>query len=234
MTRYLYSMGREHILPAAFGKTHPRYKSPYIASLVQSAFTLVVLIFLGLIIQQSNKDGSVSYALGIADGKVFQQTNGISSYGWLAIIGTICFIIVYIMTNLAAPIYARSRGEFSIFTHVVAPIISTLALLIPLAAFVLPPLPGIGTAITGLGFAPTPFPLNILPVFVLIWLAIGFGISFYLARVNPERYRALGHIVSGADTEETVEAVPLATAASDVRSEPVAEVDAPVTRDPIS
>ena len=30
--RYLYSLGREGLLPRALGRTHPRWKSPHIAS----------------------------------------------------------------------------------------------------------------------------------------------------------------------------------------------------------
>jgi amino acid transporter len=205
MTRYLYSMGREQILPSSFGNTHPRWKSPHIASIAQSVFSLLVVGFLGLVIQHANKDGSVSYALGIADGTIYQQTNGISSYGWLAIIGTICFMLVYILVNIAAPVYARRRGEFRVVTHAIAPILSTIVLLIPLTSFIMPPLPGIGAFFTGLGFAPTPFPLNILPAFVLVWLLIGAGYALYLYRSNPARFEMLGHIISGEDGNPVIE-----------------------------
>lgn len=206
MVRYFYAMGRDSILPTSFGKTHPRWKSPYIASIAQSLFTILVLCFLGLVMQQTQKDGSIIYALGFADGTHWHQTNGISSYGWLAIIGTICFIIVYILTNISAPVLARRRQEFRLLTHILAPILSTVALLIPLASFILPPLPGIGAAFTALGFAPTPFPLNILPLFVLVWLLIGVGYSLYLERTDPIRYARLGKIISGASSMPKEEA----------------------------
>jgi len=176
-------LGREQILPAVFGRTHPRWKSLVVASITQSIFTALVLGFLGLVIQRNNADGSVTYALGIVDGTTFQQTNGISSYGRLAITGTICFLLIYLLTNLAAPLLAHRRGEFAVLT----PIVSSLALLIPVISFVLPPLPGIGSLFTGLDFFPSPFPLNILPLFVLFWLAAGI-IYATLPRRSPERY----------------------------------------------
>jgi len=197
MVRYLYAMGRETVLPEQLGKTHPRFKSPYIASLTQSVFTVIVILLMALVIQHTNKDGSTTYGLGIANGTFYQQTNGIASYGWLAIIGTINFIIVYILVNIAAPVYARRHNEFRILTHVVAPLISSLVLLIPLVSFVMPAIPGIGSFFTGLGFYPTPFPLNILPIFPLLWLIIGFVYSTYLARTNPQRFATLGQIVAG-------------------------------------
>ena len=68
MVRYFYSMGREGILPRVFGKTHPRWKSPYLATIAQSGFTLLVILLLGLVIQHVNSDGSVTYGLGLSNG----------------------------------------------------------------------------------------------------------------------------------------------------------------------
>jgi hypothetical protein len=64
----------------------------------------------------------------------------------------------------------------------------------------LPPLPGIGTFFTTLGFAPTPFPSNLLPVFVLAWVVFGLVYATFLARQASERFERLGRIVRG-DTE---------------------------------
>ncbi len=40
--RYLFTLGRERVLPAGLGAVHPRHGSPYRASLVQSAITVTV------------------------------------------------------------------------------------------------------------------------------------------------------------------------------------------------
>src|SRR5579875_1727612 len=197
MVRYFYAMGREGILPRVFGRTHPRWKSPYYAIMAQSLFTILVIIFLAFIIQKNNPDGSVSYALGIADGKVYTQTSGITSYAWLATIGTISFLVVYILVNLSLPAFALrfDRRNFNPLVHLIAPIVSCLFLLIPLISFIMPPLPVIGDFFTNLGFFPTPFPLNILPLFVIGWVVVGLLYSFYLARRHPERYEFLGRIL---------------------------------------
>ena len=42
--RYGYSLGREGLLPRALGKTHPRYKSPFVASLVQTVIAALIVI----------------------------------------------------------------------------------------------------------------------------------------------------------------------------------------------
>jgi amino acid transporter len=195
MVRYFYAMGREGILPRVFGKTHQRWKSPYIATIAQSAFSFVVILFLGLVVQHTNKDGSVIYALGFANGTTWQQTSGVVSFGWLASIVTMCIIVVYIITNAAATFFARSNHDMRIFAHIVAPVVSTLLLLLPLASYVLPPLPLIGPVVTNLGFAPTPFPANILPLFVIAWIVAGIAYATYLTRRSPEQYEKLGLII---------------------------------------
>ena len=43
-TRYMFSLGRDGMLPRAFGRTHPRMSSPHIASLVLTGITYFVVI----------------------------------------------------------------------------------------------------------------------------------------------------------------------------------------------
>lgn len=208
MVRYLYSFGRETVLPQWFGKTHPRWKSPYTASFTQTGFSILVVLFLAAVFQRTNTDGSTSYAFFFNAGTGFQQTNGILSYSWLAIIGTISFIIVYIMVNISAPVYARRHGEFRVLGHIVAPVLSSLFLLIPLVSFVMPTIPGpIGGYFTGLGFFPTPFPTNILPIFPVLWLIAGWIYTLILSRTDPARFERLRRIVRGEEghDQEVVE-----------------------------
>ncbi len=42
-SRYLYSLGRERLLPSALGRTHKVYKTPYIASIVQTVASAIVV-----------------------------------------------------------------------------------------------------------------------------------------------------------------------------------------------
>ncbi|HLG76587.1 MAG TPA: APC family permease, partial [Ktedonobacteraceae bacterium] len=144
MVRYFYAMGREGILPKIFGRTHPVYHSPHIATIAQSLFSMLLMIVFAFVIQKSNADGSVSYAFGLADGKVYTQTDGIYPYTWLAIVGTIAFLIVYVIVNIASPVFALrfERRSFNVLTHIVAPVISILVLLLPLVSIVMPTIPG--------------------------------------------------------------------------------------------
>src|SRR5260370_37394148 len=47
--RYFYSLGRERVLPAALGRTHPHWKSPHIASINQSVIAAVIVVLFALI-----------------------------------------------------------------------------------------------------------------------------------------------------------------------------------------
>jgi hypothetical protein len=72
---------------------------------------------------------------------------------------------------------------------------STLLLLLPLASYLLPALPGAaGAFFTHLGFAPTPFPANMLPLVVLAWVLVGLISAGIVALVHPDRYERMGQI----------------------------------------
>ncbi len=201
--RYLFGMAREDQIPffsGALGKTQARTKSPWVASLVQTGITLAFIVFLTFVITRPLKDGTVVYSLGIAGGE-YTPAGGIGTYGWLATIGTMTLIIVYCLTAIAAPLYARRREreiagerEFNWFTHVVAPIVGILVMLLPLLSLFLPFF-GLGGLLTNIGFAPSPFPVNILPLFFFIWLAAGVLALFFYIRRSPERYKRIGHFV---------------------------------------
>jgi amino acid transporter len=200
--RYLFGLAREDLIPffsGSFSKIQPRTKSPWIASLVQTGISLAFIIFLTFVVQKTLKDGTVVYALGIAGGD-YTPAGGIGTYSWLATIGTMTLIVIYILTAVAAPLYARRRQrelgqrEVHWFVHIVAPIIGVLVMLLPLLSLFLPFF-GLGGVLTNIGFAPSPFPVNILPAFFFIWLVAGLLALFFYIRRVPSRYQKIGHLV---------------------------------------
>jgi amino acid transporter len=46
--RYFYAMGREGILPRSLGRTHPTHRSPYIASMAQTGFAVLLVLVWGI------------------------------------------------------------------------------------------------------------------------------------------------------------------------------------------
>src|ERR1019366_1858610 len=59
--RYFYSLGREGLLPSALGRTHHKFKSPHIASIVQSVIAAIIIIILFALLTGSNDPASQAY-----------------------------------------------------------------------------------------------------------------------------------------------------------------------------
>ena len=106
--RVLYALGRDGALPRALGRTHPRHKTPHIAIIVYSVFTLVI----GL-------------AAGIGWGPL-------AAFGDLGYLSSLAILPVYIGANVALPffIYRRYRSEFSVVVHVIFPAVSSAIFLL--------------------------------------------------------------------------------------------------------
>ena len=106
--RVLYALGRDGALPRPLGRTHPKYKTPHIAIIAYSIFTLVI-----------------GMAAGFGWGPV-------PSFGDLGYLSSLAILPVYIGANVALPffIYRRYRDEFSVVVHVVFPVLSSAIFLV--------------------------------------------------------------------------------------------------------
>jgi amino acid transporter len=109
-SRVIYSMGRNGILPSAFGRTHPVHKTPHVAIIAQTALGIVVALLMGWKWGALNAFGIISYAL------------------------TSLVILVYITVSISAFVYyrRRHRAEFNAWLHGVFPIAGALLFLPPL------------------------------------------------------------------------------------------------------
>ena len=109
-SRVIYSMGRNGILPSAFGRTHPVHKTPHVAIIAQTALGIVVALLMGWKWGALNAFGIISYAL------------------------TSLVILVYITVSNSAFVYYRRnhRAEFNAWLHGVFPIAGALLFLPPL------------------------------------------------------------------------------------------------------
>ncbi len=111
--RYMYSLGREGVLPSALGQTHDQYKSPHVASIVQSVLAAVWL-------------GMFAYFLGTDDPNA-QAYVGV--YTMLAILGTMLLLILQAVVSLAIIAYFRKHhsDESGTFATLIAPLIAFFA-----------------------------------------------------------------------------------------------------------
>ncbi|MBI3747122.1 MAG: APC family permease [Chloroflexi bacterium] len=110
VTRIIYAMGREKLLPAFLGTINHRYSTPQMAIIVQSVGSGIVAIILGLAVGPFN------------------------TYGYLGTILTLGIIPVYILVNLAVIRYFRSEfpREFSVIKHLILPVAGILLMAIPI------------------------------------------------------------------------------------------------------
>ncbi len=108
--RVMYSMGRDRVLPASLGDVHPSWFSPLRAILVQTVFTVVVGIGVG----------------------IWLGPGATGAYGFTGSIGTVAIVLVYLASNVALIRYFWRSPERRLVTHVMLPALGVLALLYPL------------------------------------------------------------------------------------------------------
>src|SRR2546429_450465 len=110
--RYFYSLGRERVLPAALGSTHPRYKSPHIASITQTVVAAVIVILFAIFAGRDNPS----------------QQAYVDLYGLMAIMGVIIILAVQALVSVAILRYflQHHSSDVNWWSTILAPIISFL------------------------------------------------------------------------------------------------------------
>ncbi len=169
--RYFYSLGREQVLPAALGKTHPRWKSPYIASIVQSVIAGVIVVLFALFGGRDNPNTQAYLEL----------------YGLMAVMGVVVILAVQALVSIAILRYfwLHHGTEVHWWSTVLAPVISFVGQAVVL--FLL---------IQNFGFIAGAFRLaNFLVPLDLAIFAIGIALAFYLRNSQPEKYKTLGRLI---------------------------------------
>jgi amino acid transporter len=169
--RYLYSLGRERVLPGWFGRTHHALRSPYLASFAQTGFALVVLAVFVIF-------GGYNDPNAQANGEV---------YGLLSLLGTMLIIAAQAIVSLAIIVYfwRAHRADFHWLETGLA----------PLAAFALQAymiylcIANIDVVGGGLSIANWIAPLDI------VILLAGFAVAVRLKRRDPAKYAQIGRMI---------------------------------------
>jgi amino acid transporter len=170
-SRYFYSLGREKVLPAALGTTHPRYKSPHIASITQTVIAVIIIVLFWVFAGANNPT----------------QQAYVDLYGLMAIMGVIVILAVQALVSVAILRYflQHHSSDVNWWSTILAPIISFIG-----QAFVLYLLfTNIDFVSGGLGFARWLGPIDLLII------AAGIGLAFYLKSSQPEKYQTLGRLI---------------------------------------
>lgn len=107
-TRTLFAMGREGVLPAWLGRTHPKYQTPANATLmVAIASTLAAAL------------------LGFTDGGAF-GTATTTVYYFYATLGTLSIIVVYIGLCVGGMVYFRRNERYNALLHAGVPLVGVV------------------------------------------------------------------------------------------------------------
>jgi len=106
-TRYLFSMGREGVLPRQVGRTHPTHKSPHVAAFIVGG--LAALIIGGFLLYDSSTLGALL--------KLGTWAPMMGNIGILAIMGLVSLAIIRYFATTA-------KGQLDVISAVVAPLVA--------------------------------------------------------------------------------------------------------------
>jgi amino acid transporter len=107
IARYSYVAGREGLLPAACGRTHVKFESPHVGSVVQTVGAL----------------GAVAVFAGLGLDPVLHMFTWISQVGVLGVLGMMT------ITSAAVVVFFRRQGERPTLRNFVLPVVSGLIML---------------------------------------------------------------------------------------------------------
>ncbi len=164
VARYMYVAGREKLLPAAIGVTHPRFQSPHVASVIQTVIAVAVVTLFA----------------------VTGQDPVLAMFSWLTNVATLGIIVLMAFTSIAVVVFFRANPklESNQLKAMVFPAIAAVALfgLIYLIVINFGALSG---AAGVLGW--------FLPSIVLISAAVGAGLAVALRSRDQKGFDNLGN-----------------------------------------
>ena len=164
--RYMYSLGREGVLPSMLGSTHQTFRSPHTASIVQSVLAAVWVVLFGLF--NGFNDPNAQAYLGV--------------YTLFAVLGTGLLLVLQAVVSIAIMRYFQKNGGGNVLTTMVAPIIS-FVVQIWLVYLLISNLATLGGAV---------WLIYVGAAVILIGLVWGFA----LKSMNPQAYKNIGHMVN--------------------------------------
>ncbi len=166
LSRYLFALGREGLMPAALGRVHHRHGSPHRAGALQSAMALALL--------------ALCIASGLDPyGQVFAWASAIAVIGVLFLQSLVCAAIIGFFR--ARPDITAGRGSV-----LLAPLASLAGLIcfLVLVLHNLPLLVGSATSV-----------LWVFPLFPLGVFAMGWFFAQRVKRRDPGHFAGLGKVL---------------------------------------
>jgi amino acid transporter len=171
-SRYFYSLGREGLLPRALGRTHPKWKSPHIASVTQSVIAALII-------------GGFAVFVGTGDPLHIAY---LQVYGLMAVMGVIIILAVQALVSLSILVYFTREhpSEAHWWKTRVAPAISFVAQAIVIFLLFK------NILFLGSGYH---YAVWLGPIDLVVVLA-GVAGAFYLKHRDREKYESAGRLVN--------------------------------------
>lgn len=168
VARYVFSLGRERVIPPVFGRVNPRTGAPFVASITQSALAVTVI---GI------------FAILGADPIL-------KLFTWLTNLGALGLLLLMAVTSFAVVGYFRRapHPDVSRWSGAIAPTIAGVCLIVVLVLGVL----NFNVLITGEADAPTDKMTVILPLLLLAAGTLGLIVGSVIKRRRPDVYAAVG------------------------------------------
>jgi amino acid transporter len=183
--RYFYAMGREGILPRALGKTHPHYKSAYVASITQTVIALVLVLAWG-----------VGSGFSFADGA---DTAYVRIYTMMAVQGVVWLLAIQAVCALAVLVWhRRHKHPDSWLVVVLCPIIAIVGQVF--AIYLL--FKNIDVLAGTIGYA------DLIGPIAIIGVLIGLGYAFYLKATNRKKFDMVGRMIDEGAIDEAPATAP--------------------------
>jgi amino acid transporter len=182
--RYLFSMGREGILPRILGRTHTTHKSPFVATM----FTFAWVVVFTLLFAVGIMGGSERSALKI---DTSNPLVGFAQIGtWWPFQGNELLFSIMALCSIAIVVYflrPENRDGFHWFKTLVAPILAAGSIIFAIYLMISNRTTLLGTPNTGFTFAT---PLIALGIFLA-----GCVLALVYRRWSTHRYEAVGKFI---------------------------------------
>ncbi len=166
--RLIFNAGREGLLASFLGKVHPTRRTP-----MNAIFTFIgiALLLIG------------GWALGHVLGGNSGSMDAVNFFVEASTMGTILVLVVYLLSNLALPIYYRKYRpqEFHGVKHLLLPVLGALTILVPLYYLAKPGQPA---------------PYSWFPWAALAIIVVALLYSVVLVRRDPSLADRVGSIVA--------------------------------------
>ena len=173
-SRFIFGMGRIHVIPRLLGTVRPEYRTP--------GWALHLVVVVGLVI-----------VIGLGFGPGSPQ----AAFALIGAVLTILVVAAYVTTSMSCIVYylRERRSEFNVILHLLVPALSALAFLAVLAA-------SFGINFAGQGIQPLTYPAILTPWICVAWLVLGLLRLLQLRITTPGSISEMGSIFEEGETHD--------------------------------